>query len=55
MAPIRARAALARSVLRRMPRALEEAKAERDPIRRLDIERRVADYWRIARTGGENP
>jgi hypothetical protein len=28
---------------------LEQAKAENDPIRRLDLEARIATYWRIAR------
>jgi hypothetical protein len=29
---------------------LEDAKAEADPIRKLDIEARVARYWEISRT-----
>lgn len=29
---------------------LEDAKAENNPIRRLDIKSRVAEYWRIAKT-----
>lgn len=37
--------------IRRAIELLEAAKAENDPIRKLDIEARVARYWAIARTG----
>jgi hypothetical protein len=42
---------LANYFIRRAIELLELAKAEHDPIRKLDIEARVARYWAIAKTG----
>jgi hypothetical protein len=29
---------------------LEQAKSENDPVHRIDLEKKIAKYWRIAKT-----
>jgi len=43
---------LASYFLRRAVDMIEDARAETDPVRRLDLEKRISDYWRIAKTAG---